>query len=94
MYLAFGFIPAPRTPFEAARKLLPGHTLAIADGEVCEREYWAYPVPNPDIPPRPDEEYAEELVARLREAIRLRLMSDVPLGAMLSGGLDRAFSSR
>ena len=87
-YLALGFIPAPATPLVGVRKLLPGGRLVIDGGGVSEDAYWTYPVPEPDSPARPEAEYAEELLCRLREAVRLRLMSDVPLGAMLSGGID------
>ena len=87
-YLSLGFVPAPHTPLRGVRKLLPGHQLVIADGAVEEHAYWRYPLPRPDNPARPLQEYTEELLHLLREAVRLRLMSDVPLGAMLSGGLD------
>jgi asparagine synthase (glutamine-hydrolysing) len=88
LYLSLGFIPGPRTPLVGVRKLVPGSVLTIDAGEVREEPYWAYPEPNPDPQPRPIEEYADELLELLRAAVRDRLMSDVPLGAMLSGGLD------
>ncbi len=87
-YLTLGFVPAPHTPLAGVHKLLPGHQLVIENGSVHERSYWHYPQPNPDQPPRPLHEYTEELLDLLKESVRLRLMSDVPLGAMLSGGLD------
>jgi asparagine synthase (glutamine-hydrolysing) len=87
-YLTFGFTPAPATPLVGIRKLLPGHRLVIDPDGVREEPYWHYPQPQPDVPPRPEADYADELLWRLREAVKLRLMSDVPLGAMLSGGLD------
>jgi len=87
-YLALGFVPAPHTPFVAVRKLAPGGMLVVADGEIEERRYWTYPEPRPEDPARPIDAYADELLELLRESVRLRLMSDVPLGAMLSGGLD------
>jgi asparagine synthase (glutamine-hydrolysing) len=87
-YLTLGFIPAPRTPLRGIWKLLPGHRL-VADREGVHLEaYWSYPAQRPDPNPQAEREYAEELLAVLEEAVRLRLMSDVPLGAMLSGGLD------
>jgi asparagine synthase (glutamine-hydrolysing) len=88
LYLSLGFVPGPRTPLLGVRKLAPGSVLTIDAGEVREEPYWTYPEPNPDPQPRPIEEYADELLELLRAAVRDRLMSDVPLGAMLSGGLD------
>jgi asparagine synthase (glutamine-hydrolysing) len=88
LYLSLGFVPGPRTPLLGVRKLAPGSVLTIDAGEVREEPYWTYPEPNPDPQPRPIEEYADELLELLRAAVRDRLMSDVPLGAMLSGGVD------
>jgi len=86
-YLTLGFFPAPLTPLRAVRKLRPGHTLVVEGGTVSERAFWSYPAPAPDHGPTLDEQ-AERLLDTLDESVRLRLMSDVPLGAMLSGGLD------
>jgi asparagine synthase (glutamine-hydrolysing) len=86
-YLTLGYVPAPATPLAGVQKLLPGHRLVVdADGARTER-YWSFPLPAPDRT-RTEEDTAEELVDRLEESVRLRLMSDVPLGAMLSGGID------
>jgi asparagine synthase (glutamine-hydrolysing) len=85
-YLTLGFFPEPATPLATVRKLPPGHRLAVDDGVRIER-YWAYPSPKPETGMQMSE--AVELVGEtLDEAVRDRLMSDVPLGAMLSGGLD------
>jgi asparagine synthase (glutamine-hydrolysing) len=86
-YLTFGFFPGPWTPLEGVRKLLPGHVLVVETGDVRIEPYWTYPAPAADMR-RGRRETAEELMEKLEEAVRLRLMSDVPLGAMLSGGLD------
>jgi asparagine synthase (glutamine-hydrolysing) len=87
-YLTFGFVPAPKTPLAGVSKLMPGELLVVdAEGVRCER-YWEHPPPAADSPPLSEAEYAEGLLAELEESVRLRLMSDVPLGAMLSGGLD------
>jgi asparagine synthase (glutamine-hydrolysing) len=87
-FLGFGFVPGPRTPLSGVQKLLPGHVLIVdADGPRVQ-QYWSFPRPEPDSPPLKLDEYAEGFRAELEEAVRLRLMSDVPLGAMLSGGLD------
>jgi asparagine synthase (glutamine-hydrolysing) len=86
-YLHFGFIPAPRTPLLGVSKLLPAHSLVIEDGRVRTERYWSYPEPAPETSLGLDEA-AAGLIERLDDSVRLRLMSDVPLGAMLSGGLD------
>lgn len=86
-YLTFQYIPAPLTIFQGIRKLLPGHTLVYEDGKLSESAYWS--LRYDDKPPRRrDDEYREEFTSLLRESVRLRLMSDVPLGAFLSGGVD------
>src|SRR5256886_3897255 len=87
-FLTLGFFPTPRTPLVGVCKLRPGHRLVIDSDGVRETEYWAYPKPTLERPARPVEEYAGELLELLEESVRLRLMSDVPLGAMLSGGID------
>ncbi|HJR59551.1 MAG TPA: asparagine synthase (glutamine-hydrolyzing) [Vicinamibacterales bacterium] len=86
-YLTFGFFPGPQTPLAAVEKLLPGHRLVIDEAGVRREQYWAYPGPAPrrDLPPA---QLGQGLLERLEESVRLQLMSDVPLGAMLSGGLD------
>ena len=87
-YLTLGYVPGPRTPLAAVSKLMPGHRLVVADGRVATECYWEYPKPEVSQPRLGENEYAEMLLAELEDAVRARLMSDVPLGAMLSGGLD------
>jgi asparagine synthase (glutamine-hydrolysing) len=90
-YLTYGYVPAPRTAFAGVAKLPPGHTLAVEqDGRHHLRRYWALPLgPKRSVASARDEARAvEELLGTLDEAVRLRLVSDVPLGAFLSGGLD------
>ncbi len=85
-YLTLGYITAPRTAFLAIRKLPPGHVLRWHDGRVDVSRYWRLA-----FEPKTRlsfDEAAEELRDRIDEAVRIRLMSDVPLGAFLSGGLD------
>ena len=86
-YMTLGFVPGPMTPLAAVRKVMPGERVIVdPDGVQLER-YWEYPKPEPDTTSGPAE-LAEGLLEQLDEAVRTRLMSDVPLGAMLSGGLD------
>lgn len=86
-YLTFMCVPAPLTAFTAIRKLEPGHTLRYTrDGEIKIERYW-----EPDFNRKEkwtEEEAGERAVEVLREAVRVRLMSEVPLGAFLSGGID------
>ncbi len=87
-YFAYGYVPEPRTIFRSALKLPPGCMLSLRRGEQLRepREYWDVPFkPGPALSER---DAIEELTARLRESVRIRLMSEVPLGAFLSGGVD------
>jgi asparagine synthase (glutamine-hydrolysing) len=87
-YLAYGYTPAGRSAFAGILKLPPGHTATLAAGTLAPRRYWALPAA-PAPGPRPAfAELAERLRHEIREAVRLRLESDVPLGAFLSGGID------
>jgi asparagine synthase (glutamine-hydrolysing) len=85
-FLTFGFVPGPMTPLASVRKLMPGHRLTVDAAGVRVDAYWKYPEPAP-VEMSLDAA-AEGLMAGLDESVRLRLMSDVPLGAMLSGGID------
>ena len=87
-YLTLGYVPSPLTPLRGVRKLGPGERLVIENGRVHVERWWSYPVPDADPSPLSVEEWSELLLTRLEESVRMRLMSDVPLGAMLSGGLD------
>lgn len=94
-YMEFQYVPAPHSIFRAARKVLPGHILEVLpDGNVRDRTYW-------DLsdhwgcgrgPARTEEEYLEELSSLLSSSVRYRLISDVPLGAFLSGGIDSSLT--
>ena len=87
-YLMLGYIPAPMTPLAQVRKLMPGERLVVEGGQMRLEQYWSYPVPEADPVKRSDEEWARIVLDKLDESVKMRLMSDVPLGAMLSGGLD------
>jgi len=86
-YLYFGYVPDPVTAFTGIHKLPPGHLLEFENGKISVRQYWDMP-PYDTYFPKTEEECLEELERRLFEATRLRLISDVPLGAFLSGGID------
>jgi asparagine synthase (glutamine-hydrolysing) len=85
-YFSFGYVPAPKTIYRAARKVRPGHYLAIKAGSLREVSYWD--IAFGAVEQRTEEAWAEELRHQLCEATRVRLLSDVPLGAFLSGGID------
>jgi asparagine synthase (glutamine-hydrolysing) len=86
-YLYHGYVPDPLTAFVRIHKLPPGHLLEFAGGEVRVREYWDFPEFGTRSV-KSEEECLEELEYRLSEATKIRLLSDVPLGAFLSGGTD------
>jgi len=85
-YFSLGYIPAPKTIYRAIRKVLPGHYLEASASGIRETSYWELSFGN--VENRSEEEWCELLRHELCEATRVRLMSDVPLGAFLSGGLD------
>jgi asparagine synthase (glutamine-hydrolysing) len=85
-YLAFLCVPAPQTAFRQIRKLEPGHWLKWRGGEIQTKRYW-----EPDFSHKiniTEAEAIERTTELLREATRLRMISEVPLGAFLSGGVD------
>ncbi len=88
-FLAFNSIPAPLTIFREARKLPPGHLL-VWEGGQARLERYARPAPAPVEELREDDEaeLIEELRSRLRDSVRAHLVSDVPVGVLLSGGID------
>jgi asparagine synthase (glutamine-hydrolysing) len=86
-YMYLGYIPDPATAFGGIYKLPPGHLLEFERGELTISKYWDLPEYGTHNP-KSEEECLEELEWRLAEAVRIRLISDVPLGAMLSGGTD------
>lgn len=85
-YLTYQYVPSPLSAFKGVQKLPPGHFLVVADGQVRLQRYWKVSYePKRGIT---EDEAADELLARLEDAVRVRLISDVPLGAFLSGGID------
>jgi len=89
-YLANHATTGEGTLLAGIKRLLPGHTLVWRNGEIRTRRYWDLRFEAEAEDTRPDAELIEEYRDRLKEAVRLRLMADVPLGAFLSGGIDSA----
>ena len=85
-YLALGYVPAPLTLFKEIEKILPGHYVICERGQISQHRYWD--VDPEKLEDRPEEEWVERVREKLLESIRIRLVSDVPLGAFLSGGID------
>jgi len=87
-YFAYGYVPEPRTIFKGVFKLSPGCTLTLRRGQPASQpvEYWDVPFKTAAAPT--EQEASEELIHRLRESVKLRMISEVPLGAFLSGGVD------
>jgi asparagine synthase (glutamine-hydrolysing) len=86
-FLTFGYFPGPCTPLAGVSKLMPGQVVVVENGTLRVERFWHYP--EPQATPRLSlEECRRMLLEKLDESVKLRLMSDVPLGAMLSGGLD------
>lgn len=87
-YFAYGYVPEPRTIFTHALKLPPGYTLTLRRGQAAAqpKQYWD--VPFTPLGALTEQQAQEELIERLREAVKIRLIAEVPLGAFLSGGVD------
>ncbi len=85
-YFSFGYIPAPKTIYGSVRKVMPGHYLVASAAGVRETCYWDLSFAN--VEQHSEAEWGARLRHELCEATRIRLMSDVPLGAFLSGGID------
>jgi asparagine synthase (glutamine-hydrolysing) len=93
-FLTYQYVPAPLTAFKAVKKLPAGHKMTIGLDEAGQltvpkiERYWQLPAPRPRRRAISIDEAAEELVHHLEESVRMRMISDVPLGAFLSGGVD------
>jgi asparagine synthase (glutamine-hydrolysing) len=85
-FFYYGYIPDPASAFVRIRKLPPGHWLEFSDGRVRTESYWS--LPEFGSGSASEQECLERLESLLADAVRLRLISDVPLGALLSGGVD------
>ena len=87
-HVTLGYLAGDATLFRGIKKLLPGHRLTWEDNKLTVSQYWDVPLPEPRRPAKRRGELVEEFRRLFRESVRLRLMSDVPLGVFLSGGLD------
>ena len=88
-YLSFGYCSGEQTLFSGIRKLMPGHWLRLTPEQFETRAYWELPcLVGQPVSPADDQSWIAECRTRLEEAVRTRLMSDVPLGMFLSGGVD------
>lgn len=87
LYLTYLYVPAPLTGFKAIKKLPPAHFLLWEKGNLLVKRYWEIDYRN-KIMDQDEAEIGEAFLEKLRESVRLRMISDVPLGAFLSGGID------
>ena len=85
-YFSLLYVPAPKSIFRHVRKVRPAHYVVIDSQGIREKAYWDISFDETEI--KSEERWCEELLSVYREAVRLRLRSDVPLGAFLSGGVD------
>jgi asparagine synthase (glutamine-hydrolysing) len=85
-FFTYGFIPAPLTIYREIRKLLPGYYAIVDDRGVHQTQYWDVSFDRKATASQAD--LADEVLARLRESVEMRMLSEVPLGAFLSGGVD------
>jgi asparagine synthase (glutamine-hydrolysing) len=86
-YLAYGYVPAPLSAFAAVRKLMPASTLIYRDGVLKTERYWHLDYSR-KLPPTPMPEVCDQIRTGIRDAVRRRMVADVPMGAFLSGGID------
>lgn len=86
LYLGLGYVPSPWSAFKGMRKLPPAHVAVVDGGRVVEHRYWTLHYQPKRM--TSEGELTEELRARLTDAVKIRLVSDVPIGALLSGGVD------
>ena len=85
-YFSLLYVPSPKSIFQSVRKVLPGHYVVISERGIREEEYWD--IDFSQVILKSEDEWCEQLMQTYHEAVRLRLISEVPLGAFLSGGID------
>jgi asparagine synthase (glutamine-hydrolysing) len=86
--MTFGYLAGAETLFEGVKTLLPGHWLIWEDGQIRTESYWDVPLPAEEGHSSSEEEFTRQFRELFEESVQMRLMSDVPLGVFLSGGLD------
>ena len=86
-FVAYEYVPTPETIYKGVYKLKPGHSLLWRDGKLTTASYWDMPLPGP-APKASEEDLCAELRLLLAQAVKRRLVADVPLGVFLSGGID------
>lgn len=87
-YLTYEYVPAPHSIFTGIKKVEPGHYVVYRKGTLINQKYWDIPFDEHAISYKCEAECAEELLFRLRESVKRQLISDVPIGVLLSGGID------
>jgi asparagine synthase (glutamine-hydrolysing) len=87
-YLTFEYVPTPRSMIKGVKKLPPGHTLTVRAGQVDVRQYWDVRLERSETGRKAVAEYEAELRDQLRSSVQKELLSDVPVGVLLSGGID------
>jgi asparagine synthase (glutamine-hydrolysing) len=85
-FFSYGYIPAPKTIYRRVRKLRPAHYLVVENGSIRETPYWD--ISFAQTGQRSEREWCERFLEEYKQCVRMRLVSDVPLGAFLSGGVD------
>ncbi len=88
VFTCLGYLPAPHSFFHGVRKLLPGHCLVVENGRISERKYWDLPLVDEGDMERNAATVRARFEELLADSVRIRMRSDVPYGAFLSGGLD------
>ncbi|MDX2054164.1 MAG: asparagine synthase (glutamine-hydrolyzing) [Polyangiaceae bacterium] len=86
-FLTYMYIPAPKTPYTNVRKVLPAHTLTLSDGRLTTHCYWDVAFDSHGGP-KSEKDAVEGVTSLLRDAVRSHLVADVPVGCLLSGGVD------
>jgi len=93
LLLTFGSIYQPRTILRDVHMLPPAHRLIIENGQERVERYWTFELDRyPELRKQPYEELVERIASGLEESVRLQMVSDVPIGAFLSGGVDSSFT--
>lgn len=87
-YLTYEYVPTPRTMVKGVKKLPPGHILTVRDGQIRLESYWDIRLERSETGRKSEAEYERELLYTLRSVVAKELVSDVPVGVLLSGGID------